>query len=92
MYINWRKRSQAGYTEIVDEGERRWGIVLPIRTIENILNSPDLNRRPELNEDWQSILWLYRGPKPSLVDKVEVKVTTDGRHGVILWRMKNGVQ
>ena len=92
LTINWRIRTKRGLTQVVDDGEKRWGKVLPISVIENILTKGNLNERPDTNEDWKFFVWLYDGPKPSQVDTVEVKFSTCGKHAVLLWRMKNGLQ
>lgn len=92
LTINWRVRTKTGLTQVVDDGEKRWGKVLPVSTIERIITAPNLRDRPDTNEDWKHIVWLFDGPKPSWVDKVEVKFSTCGKYAVLLWRLKNGVQ
>lgn len=87
--IHWTRRSN-GRTEVIVDGEKLWAKVLPLSTVRNILENPNLNKRPQSQEDWKAIVWLFDGPKPSHVENVKVEIFQG--HAILIWRVKHGIQ
>ena len=83
-----RYHANKRYTVVFDEdGTKRIALLLPINIILKI--TKDVIRRPETNEDWKYYVHLYGGPKPSHIERVEIKPC--GTMMAMMWVIKNGL-
>lgn len=47
--------------------------------------------KPEAEDDWKAIIWLYGGAKPSQIEKVIIKPSSNFKSIIMAWELKNGL-
>ena len=95
MPCYWRNERCKSYKSawlVDDDGVRRKAIVLPAATIQNILAKPE-SLRPATQDDWKYFLHLFGGPKPSLVESLEIKPIVGQRPTcmALIWKFKGEI-